>query len=94
MTSTMYCNGAKFSRSELMESALAATWTNEEAEELASRVVEIMAKTMPEKLSWFPDTSEIILLDIKKPLSEYERETFDFDALLSSAFDLAISETF
>ena len=94
MTSTMYCNGAKFSRSELMESALAATWTNDEAQELASRVVEIMAKIMPEKLAWFPDTSEIILIDIKNPLTAYERETFDFDALLVSAFDLAISETF
>ena len=94
MTSTMYCNGAKFSRSELMESALAATWTNEEAEELASRVVEIMTKTMPKKLVWFPDTSEIILLDIKNPMTARERETFDFDALLVSAFELAISETF
>lgn len=93
MTSTRYGIGSKYSYAELMQSAYAVSWTNEEAEEIATRVIQITEELLPYKLFWQPHTSELILFDIDDPLTQ-EEDSFDFDAILNSAFCMAIEETY
>jgi len=84
MTSTLYARGSRYGTSLHLD-FMNMFETSEEAEAAYPEFEQLIQESLPDKLFWQPETSELYLWDINNPMTEEEDAAFDWDQLVVAA---------